>query len=205
MEHLEIEVKFFLSDPDDLRNRLLDRGARCIRPRTFETNVCYETADNRLQKSNCLLRLRKDPGTTLAFKSSPAESDPRFKVYRELEVRVNDFATMDAVLQSLGFFRRQSYEKWREIWRHNHATVCLDTLPFGCFLEIEGDADQIITITHDLGLAWEHRIRCSYLSIFAVLRDQEGLPFGDVTFDNFKSVPCRFDPYRRRFEAGDAA
>lgn len=204
MEHLEIELKFFLPHPGDLRKRLRACNAQCRRRRTFEYNVRYDTADGRLLKNNCLLRLRKDRSATLTVKAPPATTDDRFKIFRELEVGVADFDSMDAILKALGFFRRQTYEKWRETWRYRGATVCLDSLPFGNFLEIEGNPDQITTIAGDLGLQWERRILHSYLAIFALLRDRAALPFNDVTFDNFRGVQLQFDTYRRLLEADSA-
>lgn len=204
MEHLEIELKFFISNFGDLRERLMNLGAVCSGQRVFEHNVRYETEDNRLLNNKCLLRLRKDRGTTLTFKSPPPETDPRFKIYRELEVRLNDFDTMDTILQALGFLRRQVYEKWRETWQFNDTTVCMDTMPFGCFLEIEGSPDPIMRMVNDLGLGWERRIRSNYLGMFAALKKKEGWTFSDVTFDNFKAVSISFDRYRHLFESGPA-
>jgi adenylate cyclase class 2 len=202
MDHLEIELKFFHPHFRRLRDQLVDVGAVCIAQRTFEHNARYETEDDRLRKNRCLLRLRKDRHVTLTFKSPPPQADDRFKIYRELEVRVNDFDTMDTILHALGFLRRQVYEKWRETWQLNATTLCLDTLPFGNFLEIEGSPDGIMELVHDLGLRWEQRILTSYLSLFAVLRRKEGLAFSDVTFDNFKALDLRFDRYHHLFEAG---
>lgn len=202
MEHLEIELKFFISRLDRLRDRLAACGAVCIAARAFEHNVRYETADDRLRQARCLLRLRKDRQVTLTFKSPPPETDARFKIYRELEVGVDDFDTMDAILRALGFRRRQVYEKWRESWRLNGTTLCLDTMPFGDFLEIEGSPESIVKIVRELGLCWEKRILASYLGLFTRLREKEGLPFDDVTFGNFEPVAIRFDRYRHLFESG---
>lgn len=202
MEHLEIELKFYISNPSGLRGRLQDLGGACIVERTFEQNMRYETSDGRLLKNNCLLRLRKDRGTTLTFKSPPPATDDRFKIHRELEVRVSDFEAMEAILNALGYTRCQTYEKWRETWQLDDATLCMDTMPFGRFLEIEGSPETIMRIVHALGLCWEQRILSSYLGIFEILRKKEGLDFGDVTFDNFNTVNVRFDRYARLFEAG---
>lgn len=203
MEHLEIELKFIIPNLSGLRGRLQDLGAACIGKRTFEYNIRYEAENNRLLKNNCLLRLRKDRGTTLTFKSPPPAADTRFKIHRELEVSVSDFDTMDAILNALGYLRCQVYEKWRETWQLNDATLCVDTMPFGRFLEIEGSPDTIMRIVRALGLNWERRILSSYLSIFEILREKERLSFSDLTFDNFKTANIRFDRYAHMFEAGD--
>ena len=203
MNQLEIELKFHVPEFGPLRSRLAELGASCAGARNFEHNVRYETEDDRLINNQCLLRLRKDKNTSLTFKSPPpAGTDPRFKVARELEVRIDDFDTMDAILRALNFQPRQIYQKWRETWRIHHATVCMDTMPFGRFLEIEGLPDTIMRLVNELGLRWERRIRANYLGMFAALKDKEGLPFDDLTFDNFRTVSISFDHHCRHFEAG---
>lgn len=202
MDHLEVELKFYISDLAKLRAHLLELGAECISQRTFEHNVCFDTQNSRLLKNKRLLRLRKDRRTTLTFKSPPSETDSRFKVHREMEVHIDDFEAMEAILNALGFFRRQVYEKRRETWSLIGAMLCLDSMPFGNFLEIEGSTDSIIQIAHDLELRWEQRILANYIGMFAVLQEKEGLAFSDVTFDNFKSVDIPFERYCHLFEAG---
>ena len=203
MEQLEIELKYFVSDFAPLRERLRQLGAARTGERTFEHNVRYETEGDRLLKNRRLLRLRRDRRTTLTFKSPPAEADQRFKVYRELEVSLSDFDTMDAILNALGFYRRQVYEKWRETWQLDEAILCLDTMPFGSFLEIEARPEPILQLVRDLGLAWKNRILANYLGMFAALKKKEGWAFSDVTFDNFADVRFSFEHYRHLFEAGN--
>ena len=200
MEHLEIELKFYCPDFSPLRYALVELDATCVTQKSFEHNVRYDTEDGRLQKSRCLLRLRQDNKTTLTFKSPPSSADARFKVYHEREAHLDDFDAMDGILVALGYRRRQVYQKWRETWRLGETILCLDSLPYGSFLEIEGSPDSIMRLVHDLGLDWERRILASYLEIFSVLREKDGLPFTDVTFDNFSSVGCVFDRYRHLFE-----
>lgn len=202
MEHLEIELKFYVSDFDPLRDRLTNLDAARTGQPVLEHNIRYETEDDRLLKNKCLLRLRKDRQTTLTFKAPPPEKDDRFKVYRELEVSVSDFETMDAILNAMGFFRRQVYEKHRETWKLNDALLCLDAMPFGSFLEIEGRPDTITQVILDLGLAWEQRILANYLGMFETLKEKEGWTFFDVTFDNFADIRFSFERYRHLFEAG---
>lgn len=202
MEHLEIELKFFIGKHTSLSTRLSDRGAVCIDPRHFEHNIRYDTADGRLQKNRCLLRLRRDQHVTLTFKSPPPAADRRFKVHREREVHLDDFDTMDAMLGELGYTNRQVYQKWRENWRLGETVLSIDTLPYGGFLEIEGLPASIMQTVDEIGLDWHRRILASYLEIFAVLRDRASLPFNDVTFDNFRSVDIGFHRYRHLFETG---
>jgi adenylate cyclase class 2 len=190
MEHLEIEVKFYLSDMDAIRDRILELGAVSM-GRVFETNLRFEDADNRLIEKKSLLRLRRDTKTTLTFKSEPPFKNDQFKILKELEVEVNDFTTMKHILESLGFREEQVYEKWRETFRLNSTNLCLDTMPYGDFLEIEGQKEDIKQLAYRIGLKWQKRILFNYLAIFDVIKQKLNLPFYDVTFSNFINI--RFD------------
>lgn len=194
MEKLETEVKFYLSDIKLLRKRILDLGARS-RGRFFENNLRFEDNQRTLKTKNFLLRLRQDKITTLTFKSPLAESGHEFKKMKELEVEVSDFDTMNNILQALGFYCEQTYEKWREILVFDSTQFCLDSMPFGNFLEIEGHAGDIKKYASRLGLQWSKRILLNYLEIFELLKEKKKLDFTDVTFDNFKSIKADIADY----------
>jgi adenylate cyclase, class 2 len=194
MDSLEIEVKFFLSDPNIVRNNILQLGAQNL-GRFFELNLRFEDKEKSLLKKNALLRLRKDNHVTLTYKSEPEIDDVDFKIFRELEVEVSDFDVMKSMLTSLGFFAEQVYEKWRETLVLQNIHLCVDTMPFGSFLEIEGTKENILYMAGKLGLKWENRILFNYLKIFDVLKTQENLTFSDVTFENFKHLSLDFSKY----------
>lgn len=195
MEHLEIEVKFYIADfMPQIRQRILDLGAKAG-DRVFETNIRFEDEARSLQKRNCLLRLRKDSKIKLTFKSAPQSADSQFKIRRELELEVSDFSTMNRILNELGFRKEQVYEKWRENFVLDSTLFCMDTMPYGNFLEIEGEKENIRPLAEQIGLKWEERILGNYLGIFAYIRHQLNLPFSDLTFDNFKTVRADFGKY----------
>lgn len=198
-KNLEIEVKFFIADIAAVRDKLISEGATS-QGRIFETNIRYDDPNESLLKKKSLLRLRKDRQVRLTVKTDPAEQSKEFKILRELEVTVNDFDVMDMILNSLGFHKAQIYEKWRESFIFNQVELCLDTLPYGTFLEIEGSPNAIRTAADLLGLNWNLRILSNYLEIFEHLKQAERLEFTDVTFENFKINPVQFKHYRSRFE-----
>lgn len=187
MEHLEIEVKFYLSDMDHIREQIIGLGAVSM-GRVLETNIRFDDADNRLIQKKSLLRLRRDTKIILTFKSEPPFKDNQFKILRELEVEVSDFTTMKHILESLGFREEQVYEKWRETFMLDSTNLCLDTMPYGDFLEIEGQKDDIKRLASQIGLKWEKRILLNYLAIFDVIKQKSNLPFNDVTFSNFINI-----------------
>lgn len=198
----EIEVKFFVKDPETTRSRIRALGGEAAEP-VFESNIRYEDPERSFLRRGQLLRLRKDDGVTLTFKSNAPESDRQFKVRRELEVKVDDFGRTDEIIRAIGFHREQVYEKYRETYRLDGAVLCLDRMPFGTFLEIEGDRSAIRRLADALKMDWNRRILVSYLAIFALLRQAHGLDFSDVTFANFQDIgEIDLSGILRRVEAG---
>ena len=201
MEQLEIEVKFYLPDIENMQRRILALGAES-KGRGFENNVRYEDKNNTLIKKKSLLRLRRDAKTILTFKSSPPVADTEFKVLNELEVEVSDFETMNRILQNLGFHPEQLYEKWRETLILDQTGFYLDTMPYGTFLEIEGSEEDIRTYAAGLGLNWQKRILLNYLEIFQMIRQTLSLSFKDLTFKNFENIQVDMAAFLGKLEAG---
>jgi adenylate cyclase class 2 len=195
-EPLEIEVKFFLRDLDGLLREVKATGA-VSRGRYFETNFRFDDDHGKLMKSASLLRLRQDERAYLTLKVRPRQIDPRFKTYLEYEVSVSDFGAMASILEHLGFKKRQVYEKWRETFDLAGTRLCVDTMPFGDFIEIEGSKESIVRTAEQLGFDWEKRILANYLAIFARIKRRFSLPFNDVTFRNFDSFRIDIGPVIR--------
>ncbi|MCK4389198.1 MAG: class IV adenylate cyclase [Desulfobacterales bacterium] len=179
-------MKFHLPEIKPLRDRILVMSATHC-GRVFETNVRFEDASNSLKKRGILLRLRKDDRIRLTFKSRLPHPETQFKVHRELEVEVGNFDICHAIIEGLGFHPEQAYEKWRETFLLDDTKLLIDTMPYGVFLEIEGEKSRIRSLADRLGLRWEERILLNYLEIFEMIQREEDLPFRDITFENFRA------------------
>lgn len=185
-QNLEVEVKFPAPDLRALRERLLALGATVTAPRILERNVVFDNDRRGLRQHEQILRLRRDTRVRLTFKGLPQEerlSDAR--VREELELEVSDFETMVLILKRLGFSAVQVYEKYRESFSLDGVGIVLDELPFGSFVELEGDDDAIRDLALRLGLDWERRVLDSYIALMAILKEHHQLPFDDLTFANF--------------------
>lgn len=203
MTPLEIEVKFYLPDPEKIHSRIQASGA-VSSGKTCEYNLCFDDPQSCLFRRKALLRLRKTGNNSkLTYKGPPPEASRDFKVFTEQEVAVDDFDTMAAILEAIGFHKSQVYEKKRETWILEDGTMlCADLMPFGSFLEIEGRPGTIENAAKMLGLDWKKRILANYLAIFSRLKSEFSLGFSDVTFDNFARVNKDFSQIIREFEAG---
>ncbi len=198
---LEVEVKFHLQQVEAMQQRLIGFGA-IAHPKVFELNLRFEDAEHTLKADQKLLRLRRDDACRLTFKSKPSTMNTECKVYREMEVTVSDFNTMQDILNALGFHTVQTYEKWRQVFVWKDVELCIDTLPYGSFLEIEGSEEKIKDAAALLNLPWKKRILANYLAIFEMVRSRDNLPFHDVTFSNFKPYPTDISSLLNELEAG---
>lgn len=187
--NLEVEVKFFVSDLGVARRRLEADGAELVAPRVYERNVRFDTPDHKLLRRAELLRLRQDTRARLTFKGpAAADAESEAKVREEIELEIADFDRMAAILIRLGYSPVQTYEKYRQTWRWHDVEVVLDELPFGEFLELEGEEASIKVAAAALGLNWSKRILTNYLGLMELCRRSFNLPFSDLTFANFDGI-----------------
>ena len=185
-QNLEIEVKFLVRDLDPLRQKLIDLGANLKKDRVYERNIRFDNAWDGLRLQRKLLRLRQDTRARITYKGEleqPVDSEARIR--KELEMEIEDFETAAAILELIGFEQKQVYEKYRETFEFDQVEVVLDELPFGDFVELEGQEIDIREATGVLGLNWSKRILDNYLAIMDRLKNEHLLPFNDLTFDNF--------------------
>jgi adenylate cyclase class 2 len=178
----EIEAKFIVPHFDEIRKRVLNLEGQLVIPRHLELNVRYDTHDHRLRSNREVLRLRQGYRLVLAYKKIKS-AEERI----EYEFEINDFETAYNFLEALGYQVILSYEKYREIYTLDEATVMLDELPFGLFVEVEGPSLEIIKqVAAVLGLDWKSRIKNSYLELFEILQSRLNLPFSTADFANFE-------------------
>lgn len=185
-DQLEVEVKFFITDLARIRDVLLEIEGKLVTPRIFERNIRFDTAWDSLMHQGKLLRLRQDRAVRLTYKGEPKEAiDSEVRIREELEIVLNDFDTAASILEKVGLEPRQIYEKYRETFHVRSVEVVLDEMPFGDFVELEGDASNIREVADSLNLDWNKRILSNYLTLMSRLKNHHDLPFEDLTFANF--------------------
>lgn len=187
----ETEVKIAVTDLGAIRARLEAAGAALSKARVYERNVRYEDAAETLAAQDIVLRLRQDSVARLTYKAPPGDDaalPPNVRTRFEAEVTVSDFETMDTILRRLGFHPHVVYEKYRTTYRLGEAEVVLDEMPFGDFIEVEGQVPAIERALAALGLSGAPRILVSYMVLFDRVKAALALDAHDLTFANFEGV-----------------
>jgi adenylate cyclase, class 2 len=196
----EIEAKFYLQDLPKIAAHLQALGARLIQPRTHELNLRFDTPDGDFQRQRRVLRLRQDEGARLTYKDGATLEDGAFS-RREIEFVVGNFDSAREFIEALGYEVAFTYEKYRTTYIWGLAALdalkdraapgphlMLDELPYGDFVEIEGELEQLKPVAIQLGLKWEAAIPASYHELFERLRAARKLTFRDLTYANFKDL-----------------
>ena len=188
MKPQETEVKIYVPDFDSIETRLQKLGAKRLQERIHERNMRYDTPDSSLTDKGIVLRLREDNGIKLTYKTK-GTLERGILTREELEVEVSDFDTMEAILEKFGFVRSMFYEKYRTVYGFDDTKVMFDELPFGNFVEVEGDTQSDIErVLAKLHLQDVERRVDSYTKLFDHVKHHLELNFRDLTFENFADI-----------------
>ncbi len=147
---IEIEKKYRIDKKIivELTTKLSEVGA-AFAYEVFEENYLHR--GGLLDGRSATLRLRRtDFRTTLTYKEKvPNESE--FKQQIEFETDVSNVDATESIIEKLGYKLSVIYEKHRKAWKFNNVEVVLDELPFGYYMEIEGEMDDILEVEKTLG------------------------------------------------------
>ncbi len=179
----EIEIKFKVSDIEDLSQRLRKLGMQQLTPRTHEMNVLFDLPGHPLRNRGELLRLRKyGEKWVLTHKAKSKDSGGRHKKRIETETRVENGETMEGILRALHFEPCFRYEKFRAEWKGERGHVVIDETPIGNFAEIEGPPEWIDSIAHNLGVEHRDYITENYSALFSNWKRKTGNRAEEMTF-----------------------
>jgi adenylate cyclase, class 2 len=186
MVAVETEIKFRVQDTAHLAERLQAAGFHLDTPRSFESNVLYDTPDRRLRARTEILRIRSYAGrTVLTHKRLPDDGpgEDRHKHRIETETEVADGEALAEVFRSLGLVPAFRYEKWRSEWSDGEGHCVIDETPIGNFAELEGMPEWIDRTGARLGIADHETMTLSYGRLFEVWREEHHSTAEDLTFE----------------------
>ncbi len=184
----ETEAKFYVQDLERIRKSLESLDAPLIQPRILEMNLRFDLPDAGLRAQGRVLRLRRDTKARLTYKGG--NKNTRGVLSREeIEFIVEDFEKAKKFLEALGYQQIFYYEKYRTTYELDKTLIMLDELPYGTFVEIEGDAEETIrALSERLDLNWETTIERSYSALFEDVHKSLKLSFRDLSFENFAGI-----------------
>lgn len=195
----ETEAKFYVRDRSKIERALRDLGAQRVQARVLETNIRFDLPEGRLLAERRVLRLRRDTETRLTYKGA-STNEQGVLSRTEIEFVVEDFEKAKEFLQGLGYQPIFYYEKYRTTYAVASTSllanaqqqaaglpschIMLDELPYGDFVEIEGEnVESIRNLANQLNLEWDTAIATSYHTLFTrVCARRSDLDPGQLTF-----------------------
>ena len=183
---VETEIKFRVDDLAALTARLEAAGFQLQTPRSFESNILYDTPDRHLRARTEILRIRNYAGHWLLTHKrlpdiGPGEDTHKHRI--ETETAVSDGAALAQVFHSLGLVPAFRYEKRRTEWSQVEGHCVVDETPIGNFAELEGPAEWIDQAAASLAIGPADYITLSYGRLFELWREQHTSSAQDLTFD----------------------
>ena len=178
---LEREIKLLFENAELARAAVLNTGATPLRARRLQEDALFDTPDETLRRRGCALRVRSESGKSLLTFKGPAQRNA-MKVREEHETVVSDGDALRRVFGELGFHPWFRYQKYREEFASQDATIAVDETPVGTFIEIEGGEAAIHALTHALGRTPSDFILDSYRALFLQRRARYGISGTDMVF-----------------------
>ena len=194
MVAVETEIKFRVGDLDELAGRLEQAGFHLDTPRTFESNVLYDTPDRKMRARTEILRIRTYGGKcTLTHKRLPDDrpGEDRHKHRIETETEVSDDKALAEVFTSLGLTPAFRYEKWRSEWSDGEGHCVVDETPIGNFAELEGEPEWIDRVAARLGVPHSEYMTLSYGRLFELWKEEHHSPAEHLTFEAVGTAVAR--------------
>ncbi len=147
---IEIEKKYVLDENmiGKLEARLTSLGA-IFTGEDFEENFLHRGGI--LDLKVAALRLRKTGDKTALTYKERIAGEGNFKHQIEFETGITDADAAENIIEKLGYRVSVVYEKRRRSWQLGQVEVVLDEVPFGFYMEIEGEMDQILKTEELLG------------------------------------------------------
>jgi adenylate cyclase class 2 len=193
---IETEIKFRVNDLTTLADKLQSVGFRLETPRSFESNVLYDTPDRQMRARTEILRIRSYAGRwTLTLKrlprsgAGPDSGDTRHKHRVETETGIANGEALAEVFLSLGLVPAFRYEKWRTEWTDGEGHCVIDETPIGNYAELEGPSAWIDRTAARLGVDPAEYVTLSYGRLFEAWREEHSSSASDLTFAAIAQPP----------------
>ena len=200
----ETEAKFYVRDLKRIGTRIQDLGAHLVQSRVLETNLRFDLPDGGLRSEGRVLRLRRDTAARFTYKG-PSTNEQGVLSRTEIEFTVGDFEKAKEFMEALGYQKLLYYDKYRTTYSLDSTSklvdfrqppvglqsciIMLDELPYGNFVEIEGESSEMIrAIADQLNLNWDTAIGTSYTALFERARKTLRFVFRDLSFENFAGI-----------------
>jgi adenylate cyclase, class 2 len=162
--YIEKEIKVEVKNPQQLLSLLAQKNVK-KKSEGFQRTTRMDTPNLDLEKRGTFLRVRTGGKDIVTLKKKIKSTGEVFE-RQELETEVKDPELLADIFADLGFGKRYIMEKYRIDYEYKNTKISLDELPFGVFVEIEGEPENIKGVAEELKLDLSNKIIVTYWDLF---------------------------------------
>jgi adenylate cyclase, class 2 len=162
--YIEKEIKVEVKNPQQLLALLAQKNVK-KKSEGFQRTTRMDTPNLDLERRGTFLRVRTGEKDIVTLKKKIKSTGEVFE-RQELETEVKDPELLADIFADLGFSKRFIMEKYRIDYEYKNTKISLDELPFGMFVEIEGEPENIKGVAEELKLDLSSKIIVTYWDLF---------------------------------------
>ncbi len=182
--YVEKEIKFSVEDINSLINRLKEKKAKFISS-SFQRTTRFDTPSKELEKQGKFLRTRSGHKNIMTLKINNRSQNNLFES-QEIEFETDHIEKIRDILNEIGFSKELIMEKYRVNMELDGVDISIDELPFGFFIELEGEEDKIFELAKKLGFDLNKKIVVTYWDLFEIYKRENNKEYlgENIVFEN---------------------
>lgn len=169
MKKIKQEVKIDVTDIDIIKK--LRNNRAILLGSNQETTIRYDTEDRKYEKSGKYIRVMEGFKNCITLKEKVNENDKLFE-RDEFEIEIDDVENAKIILEKIGLKPILKMQKYRLKWNLDGIRINIDELPFGLYMEIYGNENEIQNVMEKLDIENEEKIIGTYWDIYEQYKDK---------------------------------
>jgi adenylate cyclase class 2 len=178
---IETELKFETNEPEKVLSVLISLGAKTI-SRNKQKTIRFDTSNHDLEQKGVFIRVRSEGDENTITLKEKIGNDETVRQRKETEFKIEDLDKMSYIIEKLGFDYVLIMEKYRIELTYKDSHICIDEMPFGFYVEIEGEETDINNIAHELGFKPEEKIIVTYWDLFEDWKKDKDIQGQNIVF-----------------------
>lgn len=165
MAKTEKQVKYKINNFDYISKRLIEIEAIFIGG-FMEKTIRYDNDDLKYSNNGIFIRTKSGMKNVLTLKEIPTDSSNTSFERITTEIEVDNINKIGYILEKIGLTKKFIMEKYRLFFKYDNVDILIDELPFGIYLEIKGEDNEINRVTKMLNIDEADLIKMTYWDIY---------------------------------------
>ncbi|MBB1553148.1 MAG: CYTH domain-containing protein [Clostridiales bacterium] len=177
----DIQIKIKVNNFQKMKKFLMSKGAIFLGG-WKEKTIRFDTNDKILEKKETYLRVKTGHENVVTLKEADNNNRKKFFESNNRMFQIDDIDSFCYIIKQIGFTKEYIMEKYRLAWSYKNIEFYIDELPFGIFIELKGEKEEINKMIKFLRVNQEELIKDTYWEIYAN-SEQNQIKSENIIFD----------------------